>query len=64
MHNFTLNAKIFIYFLADLNFDHSVKLTLLEGKLGGFLMLILKWSILDFLHFESESSCRILVFSS
>ena len=41
MQNFTINAPVCIYFLADLNFDHSVELsqlTLLEDELGRFIM--------------------------
>ena len=40
------NAQICKYSLADLNIDHCVALTFLEGKLGRFLMLLSNFGLL------------------
>ena len=39
MKNFKINAQVSICSLADLNIDHYVELTFLEGKLIGFLVI-------------------------
>ena len=54
-----VNAQVCTYFLTDLHVVHCVELTFLEGKLGRCLMLMfLKWSFINLLHFESESEKR------
>ena len=59
MQNLKKNAQVCIYSLADLNIGHCIELTFLQGKLGRFLMItFLKWSVLNLLHFESESESR------
>ena len=40
MQNLQKNAQVFIYYLADLNIGHCVELTFLEGKLGGFFVVM------------------------
>ena len=39
MHILKINSQICIYSLADLNTGHCVELTLLEDKLGEFLVM-------------------------
>ena len=39
MKKFKINAQVSICSLADLNIDHYVELTFLEGKLIGFLVI-------------------------
>ena len=39
MKNFKINAHICIFSLADLIMDHCVELTILQGKLDGFLVI-------------------------
>lgn len=57
------NEQVCMYSLADQNIDHCVELTFLEGKLGGFLILIfLISSFLNLLHVESERRFRWILF--